>query len=391
MSWYHVIIVQNSTSAEEVRLDYTLAELQQTVVDPYTSGRPLTVNGKTFAPNKIERVTITKTDLDSSHIRHTLPMNPRARPFVTTRGIDKYIAHSGEDMTDQFITGPPGSESKGQPSDTAEEISQSRTIDSIRIFISHSSHDIALAKILIELLEKALHPRSREIRCTSVDGYRMQSGAPTDQRLRAEVHDADLLIGIITPNSMKSAYVIFELGARWGAEKPMIPLLASGATPELLEGPLAGINAMDARYESQVYQLVEDAGDYLSIELDKTSSYASAVSALVQLSKETEVIVEQSPAVDRASNLSDDAKELLIEAADDQFRGIHKARTMGGLTIHTNGKDFGEMGDKRSEARWEQALRELVGHELVTDPRGKDQYFEVTHNGFEIVDHVRGA
>ena len=389
MYWYHVIIVQNSTSAEEVRLDYTLAELQQRVVDPYTSGRPLTVNGKTFAPNESERVTITKTNLDSSHIRHTLPMNPRARPFVTSRGIDKYIAQSGEDVTDQFITGPLGSESKGQPSDAAEQISQSRTTDSIRVFISHSSHDVGLAKILIELLQKALALRSHEIRCTSVDGYRMQSGARTDERLRAEVHGAELLIGIITPNSMKSAYVIFELGARWGAEKPMIPLLASGTTPELLEGPLAGINALDASYEGQVYQLVEDASGYLSIALDKTSSYASAVSELVRVSTETEVEVEQQPATDGILNLSDDSKKLLIEATEDQYRGIQKVRSVGGLVIRTNYTEFVEMCNKRSEARWEQALRELVEHGLVKDPTGKDRFFEVTHKGFEIADRLR--
>ena len=161
----------------------------------------------------------------------------------------------------------------------------------MRIFISHSSNDVEIAGLLIELLQKALNLRSDDIRCTSVDGYRMQAGASIDDRLRAEVHDAELLIGLITPNSLGSAYVIFELGARWGVEKPMIPLLASGVTPEQLGGPLAGINALNSRDNGQVYQLLEDAAKYLQISLDKASSYAAEVSELVKLSSESTAII----------------------------------------------------------------------------------------------------
>ena len=94
-------------------------------------------------------------------------------------------------------------------------------------------------------MRKSLNLRSTDIRCSSVDGYRLPGGVPTDQSLRAEVHDAELVIGLITPNSLKSIYVSFELGARWGANRPMIPLLASGSNLGNLGGFLAGINALN--------------------------------------------------------------------------------------------------------------------------------------------------
>ena len=110
----------------------------------------------------------------------------------------------------------------------------------------------------------------------------MKAGVTVDDTLRAEVYKTELLIGLITPNSLKSAYVMFELGARWGAEKSMIPLLALGATPSDLGGPLAGINALDGSKDAQVHQLLEDAAGYLGVTLRKSSAFANVVSELVQ-------------------------------------------------------------------------------------------------------------
>ena len=65
---------------------------------------------------------------------------------------------------------------------------------------------------------------------------------------------------------------------------------------------------------------------------------------------------------------------------------ILKAAASGGLTIQANGKSFTERGNARSEARWEQALQDLLDNGLVKDPKGKGQVFEVTHKGFEVAD-----
>ena len=153
----------------------------------------------------------------------------------------------------------------------------------MRIFISHSSRDVELARALIDLLLAALPITSDDIRCSSVDGYRLPGGVPTDEWLRNEVHDAELVIGLLTPNSLRSAYVSFELGARWGAQKRMIPLLASGITPEILEGPLGGINALDCGSDGQIHQLVEETASHLKIEPHRTSTFAHRVNKLLEL------------------------------------------------------------------------------------------------------------
>ena len=126
----------------------------------------------------------------------------------------------------------------------------------MKVFISHNSKDEELAKILVNLLQKSMRLSSYDIRCSSVDGYRLIGGVAVDETLRIEVHDAELVIGLITPDSLKSLYVAFELGARWGISKPMIPLLASGATSLHFGGPLAGINALDCNNECQVISTI---------------------------------------------------------------------------------------------------------------------------------------
>jgi hypothetical protein len=96
----------------------------------------------------------------------------------------------------------------------------------VRVFISHSSQDLKVAKALVEVLEVALSLESNDIRCTSVPGYKLNTGEHTSVQLQKEISGAEVIIGIVTTNSMQSSYVLFELGASWGLNKPTFPLLA---------------------------------------------------------------------------------------------------------------------------------------------------------------------
>ena len=143
----------------------------------------------------------------------------------------------------------------------------------IRLFISHSSDDVELARRLVTLFRTALNLSSSAIRCSSVDGYRLPGGVHTDEQLRREVHDAQAFIGIVSSSSVRSLYVLFELGARWGAGRQMIPLLAPGTAISVLGGPLAGLNALDASNPSQLHQLLSELATALSVSLDGAAAY----------------------------------------------------------------------------------------------------------------------
>ena len=265
----------------------------------------------------------------------------------------------------------------------------------MRVFISHSGKDATLAKSLVKLLQKSMRLSSDDIRCSSVDGYRLPGGVSTDERLRSEVHDAELIVGLITPDSIKSLYVAFELGARWGAKKPMIPILASGATPAHLAGPLAGIHALSCNNESQINQLVENAGSYLGIAPESASSIVDEVKEVASAS------ISAAPSFESPSlanlppqlptrQLSPKATELIFGAAEGGEGYIGHMTSRDGTLVYAGQRGLVEPTDHRTEAAWISALDELKERKLVEDRSGNGTRYDVTDKGYSVVDELKG-
>lgn len=162
----------------------------------------------------------------------------------------------------------------------------------------------------MELFEKALKLPARQIRCTSVDGYRLPVGADTDEQLRREIFGSRAFVGLITPSSAKSAYVLFELGARWGAKRHLAPIMARGADEGFLGGPLAGINALTLTARNQVLQLVQDIAEYLELPLEPMASFQAAVDAVVASAKTVDPEAKSTEQEPEAA-LSDDEIHVL--------------------------------------------------------------------------------
>jgi len=182
----------------------------------------------------------------------------------------------------------------------------------LTIFISHSAKDEKLATALIALLRSALNIPAEEIRCTSVNGYRLPIGADTEERLRQEVHDAKAFIGLITASSMASAYVMFELGARWGANLHLAPLLGAGASSELLRGPLSSLNALHCEEPAQLHQLISDLANHLTLtNATKPAVYQNLIDDLVAVSKSLGKVNDASGKMETLSTKATVAEKVL--------------------------------------------------------------------------------
>lgn len=166
----------------------------------------------------------------------------------------------------------------------------------IKLFISHSSEDAELAALFVQLVSTALTMKSQDIRCTSVDGYRLPGGSDTDEQLRDEAIEAECFVGVISPQSLASAYVLFELGARWGARRHLVPLLAPGLKPQALKGPLRGLNALSCDSMADLHQLISELSSRLQIQCEPPAAYQRQLEAVVYYATTRESPVDPIPA-----------------------------------------------------------------------------------------------
>jgi len=151
----------------------------------------------------------------------------------------------------------------------------------ITVFVSHSSRDSALAQALVDVLRAALNLPAQCIRCTSLDGYRLPGGVNTDARLRDELIGCKSFVGLMTPASMQSTYVLFELGARWGKGLHLLPIAAKGLTASDLGGPLRGINVIPLDSIANAHQVVDELAGTLGVTTQPVGSFVRHLQALV--------------------------------------------------------------------------------------------------------------
>jgi len=154
----------------------------------------------------------------------------------------------------------------------------------IEIFISHSKKDEKIAEALTELLKNALEIDPRAILCTSVEGHRLPVGVRTSDRLKEELLNAKSFVALLTPHSLSSTWVLFELGARWGLGSKLAPLLAGSLTAEKLGGPLPDINALSCTSEADLHQFVQDIAAVIDVKTRGAHFYTRYLKRLIEYS-----------------------------------------------------------------------------------------------------------
>lgn len=206
-------------------------------------------------------------------------------------------------------------------SNPPQQLASTNTFLNPIIFISHSSRDIQVGDALLRLLKDAFGLRSNEIRFTSHPAYGLSGGADPGKTLRQEVVSSQLVIGIITAESVESQYVLFELGARWGADKPLIPLLAGGARVADLPKPLTS-HALTCDNEESLLRLISDCGEIINRKADNAAAYMESLRALVKASRAAESAAKQdvnkSKTAESEPPLSELAAEVLAAVQSEQ-------------------------------------------------------------------------
>ncbi len=375
----------------------SLEELEQRILNPYRQGIPVTIGGKSIPSNDIYRVRIGKTDDLSSHYFPAAIQMQAKSQMLLPPPVEWYVVQVADDVTDAFITGPPGYQ--GSAADTSPRPARS-SVDKTQVFVVHGRNAKARDALFAFLRALGLHPLewSEVVKATGrpapyigevLDKAFSSAQAavvlftPDDEaRLRESMrssgdpaHETELT-GQARPN------VLFEAGMAVGRDENRTVLVELGSLRAFSD--LAGRHTIrldnTTQRRQELAQRLELAGcsvNLVGTDWQKTGDFDAALPT------------EGPPSIEETRNhvsASKDALTLLHAGAEDTHGTILMLRTMGGVTIQTNGREFTEAGSRRSEARWEGALNDLVLSGLVRSVSDRGEVFEVTREGYALAD-----
>ena len=152
--YYHVRVTPRSDRYEtEVKLDLSREELEERFLRPYREGRPIVIGGRTIPPDDIERIRINATDEPSERILPIIIEERRQSSVITATPNDWYVAAHGTDVTDELITGPPGTGVAGRVGTLPMAVQGPRVV-----FVVHGRDRAARDGVFTFLRAIGLHP-----------------------------------------------------------------------------------------------------------------------------------------------------------------------------------------------------------------------------------------
>ena len=197
------------------------------------------------------------------------------------------------------------------------------------LFISHSSKDEELTRCLLETIKTFYEIPDDSIRASSLVGYQLQGGSNIAATLQTEIRHAKAVIGILTPNSMASPWVLWELGAVWGLVANFVPVVA-GLGEANPAGPLAAAHVWRLGDIDDVRSSLDEVGRHLgsaakSRRLSR-SDEAKALDELVAFSKKYRPDTDAIPASELYSLQTSSKK---IRTSSDIFQDFAVSRVRG--------------------------------------------------------------
>jgi hypothetical protein len=223
------------------------------------------------------------------------------------------------------------------------------------------------------------------------------SGRPQELINDRVLKDCDLLIGIFwtrlgTPTGEFSSGTAEEIQRHIEAGKPAMVYFST--VPVALET----IDLTQYEALKKFRQWCQDKGlvwtfdspDDFRLKFDRQLRIALQQNKYLESLLTHAESVEEEQEEPRSLQLSDDERELLLEATLDNNAEILHGKFTDAEFFQTNRKTFGQ-SDARERARWKYAMEQLEERGLVRPLNAKRHVYEVTHAGFEIADSIRAA
>lgn len=268
--------------------------------------------------------------------------------------------------------------------------SYSQTMDVILTWSGTTSHEIAtyLREWLPEVIPGILPWVSSED---------IAKGRRWSTELHAQLDKTKVSITCITPDNVKSPWVFYEVGyiAAKQTEGVVCPFLIGVDSSLVKDSPLGLFQWTEAN-KVDTWKLIKSINQELGNKHNEVllrgnfdnkwprlKGFLERISSTIR--KVESVVNEvEAPIQDR---LSDEAKKLLLDAANDPSGMILVVPNDRGTALLVSGRDYVEPYSARLEATWIDALNELTGFGLVR-PEARGSY-KVTKSGYAVADILK--
>ncbi len=151
----------------------------------------------------------------------------------------------------------------------------------IKVFISHCLADDDLASALADCLTGATTLKHEDIRCSSALAYRLPAGRDYATTLREDIGEDSVVIGLVTRHTMANSWVLFDIGAAWGARKKLIPMVTDEIDGKLLPAPLSGRDIARMTAIRDVAQFIDEVSFMVNVTSRPVAQIAEAIDQLL--------------------------------------------------------------------------------------------------------------
>ncbi len=187
------------------------------------------------------------------------------------------------------------------------------------IFISHAVVDAKLAELLVNFLKEAIGVPNDDIFCSSLPDHGIPFGEDFNAYIRSRIEAPKLVLLLMTPAYLESAFCMMELGAAWSREHLALPIVVPPVQFDTVTKTLGLKQAWDITKKDGLIDLrkmimplvtLEKRGDH-AWDKKRTAWKADLARVLKNLAAAQKIdIATHKAAQDKIVELEEDARDL---------------------------------------------------------------------------------